>query len=62
MVYLKDKKIGDKIVFNHKFRDETEYTETEIVGVIDYIEGNGIDCVVDTEFGKFRIGEWMIIK
>lgn len=53
------KNIGDEIKFKHKFRGDDNYTI--ITGKIIEINKNTVDCLVETEFGEFYIGEWLII-
>lgn len=57
---LINKKVNDEIKFKHKFHRENDYTV--INGKIKEINENGVDCVVNTEFGDFYIGEWLIIE
>lgn len=56
---LKNLKNGDEVKFKHKFHRENDFTI--ISGKIKEIQTNGVDCIVETEFGEFYIGEWLII-
>jgi len=60
MGMLKTKKIGDSVKFKHKFHREHEFSIID--GVIIEIDKNGVDCKVNTEFGVFSIGEWLIVS